>query len=423
MPYINKDTDSWDTLINGYPSGMYYYFLSKDQLSDVNASAYIGNCPSIQSMLYTPLLDIVKLNNFNVEVIPYDIDRFATDKLPYTPLVFRIRSYQDSDIDIGSFNPYPYRGATGAGVKYDWRNEGKLWNYPYSSWYIADFMNAPLEIKPHLLTTPNLCEVKAKFTISDKCTYSIYAKGYMNDGFGKLEGAVSCGGLDMPVSSSAYAQFSASSKAQFIANNTISVMDAQTRPIGGINQMLLSPITNTVQAVGQALTGNIPGALTTALTGGLQQSAQLKDKQAMRDYEINSAKRSSHLSWQGLQQDLRNTPRSVKTMGGDVTFSRLNSQRQISAIRIGITYEYAERLGKMFHMFGYKQEDVRVPDINSRYFFDFLKCYKCNIKSNIPKKYANKIKSIYERGVTTWHVDRPGVVPLDYSWDNYELIK
>ena len=81
-----------------------------------------------------------------------------------------------------------------------------------------------------------------------------------------------------------------------------------------------------------------------------------------------------------------------------------------------------ERLGWYFHMYGYKQNKILTPNIRNRYYYNYIKTIGCNLKSNqIPRSHFEQLKSIFDAGVTIWHIDREGVVVGDISNDNYEV--
>lgn len=74
-------------------------------------------------------------------------------------------------------------------------------------------------------------------------------------------------------------------------------------------------------------------------------------------------------------------------------------------------------------MYGYKQNKV-LPIFNmtrSRYYFNYIKTIGCNITGDIPRKYLNKLKSIFDNGVTLWHADRDIIIQEYNNGDNYEV--
>ena len=81
-----------------------------------------------------------------------------------------------------------------------------------------------------------------------------------------------------------------------------------------------------------------------------------------------------------------------------------------------------ERIGWFFHLYGYKQNRVLLPDVRNRYFYNYIKTENVNLSSSgIPKEHLLKLRMIYDNGVTIWHADRSGVKLGDFSNDNYEI--
>ena len=62
------------------------------------------------------------------------------------------------------------------------------------------------------------------------------------------------------------------------------------------------------------------------------------------------------------------------------------------------------------------------PNLRSRQYYNYVKTIGVNISdSGIPKQHLEKLKSIYDSGVTIWHGDRDGMFVGDYSQNNYEV--
>lgn len=80
-----------------------------------------------------------------------------------------------------------------------------------------------------------------------------------------------------------------------------------------------------------------------------------------------------------------------------------------------ITYEYAQRIDDFFTMYGYKIMQLKVPNINVRPYWTYCKTIGCNIRGNIPVQDANKIKQIFDNGITHW---RNGDNIGNYSLNN-----
>lgn len=81
-----------------------------------------------------------------------------------------------------------------------------------------------------------------------------------------------------------------------------------------------------------------------------------------------------------------------------------------------ITREYAERIDQFFDMFGYRVNTLKVPNVSGRPYWNYVKTNSINIKGNVPQNDLNKLKAIYDNGVTIWHnADNVG----NYSLNNH----
>lgn len=83
--------------------------------------------------------------------------------------------------------------------------------------------------------------------------------------------------------------------------------------------------------------------------------------------------------------------------------------------KMSVKYEYAKRIDDFLSMFGYKVNSIKVPNINGRTNWNYVKTVGCNITGNIPQGDLQKIKQMFNNGVTMWH--NPNTF-LDYSQSN-----
>lgn len=79
-----------------------------------------------------------------------------------------------------------------------------------------------------------------------------------------------------------------------------------------------------------------------------------------------------------------------------------------------ITAEYAKSIDGFFSMFGYKVNALKVPNINSRPAFNYLKCPSALIKGNIPTYVKAYMIATLDEGIWFWHSDNVG----DYAIAN-----
>lgn len=98
---------------------------------------------------------------------------------------------------------------------------------------------------------------------------------------------------------------------------------------------------------------------------------------------------------------------------GDVTYSM--GRNNFSFYQMNIKAEMVHVIDNFFSMFGYKVSTVKLPNITGRTNWNYVKTIDCNIVGDIPQVDLQKIKDIFNKGVTMWH--NPTTF-LDYSQSN-----
>ena len=404
MSKINAlDSDSAN--MNNIPMGYYYYYIPYNQL---DYGKYLGVCNAIESLTYNPFL-----NDDNVTYLEatYDKDRYGAINSG-SCTVKRIMSCSEIEMELSNsielFN-------------YDSVFDMKLQLYPYTYYLITDYMNEPLLVKPQLVyNTDNKLIIKIETTaISGR--YRLYVKNNKNDGGGKLEGITNNMTYQLPVSSTAYSQFYASSMSSFNTNVSNSLIE---------NDMTLRQNTNTatlntkqsefnagLSAIASILSGNLTGAVSNGVS--LIQQQEKLDNLLNNLNEQNKFKESEIISSKNAKiNDLLNTPNSIKTAGNDSVFNMMTNNRKIDVIKYTITPQYKKRINNYFKRYGYAFNDYAIPNIYSRQNFNFLKCSVCYlISETIPREHQEEIKQIFESGITLWHLEN-GTTPLNYSVSN-----
>lgn len=73
-----------------------------------------------------------------------------------------------------------------------------------------------------------------------------------------------------------------------------------------------------------------------------------------------------------------------------------------------IKEEYARIIDGFFDMYGYKTNEVKVPNRTGRPAWNYVKTNGCNITGNISFDDIKKIRSIVDRGITFWHTTDVG---------------
>ena len=85
----------------------------------------------------------------------------------------------------------------------------------------------------------------------------------------------------------------------------------------------------------------------------------------------------------------------------------------ISVYPVSITAEYAKVIDDYFSMFGYKICRVKKPDISGRSSWNYVKTQNCSIDGKFPVDMLEKMRKIFDNGVTVWHTNDIGNYALD----------
>lgn len=421
---VPRKTDTWSGTNYYLPSALYYYYLDNIlyDFSDEETIGFLGNCPSIQSIHYTPFLtfDDVALTHTD-----YDVYRFGSiDKtkpsLTYTPLVYRIVSHKKEPKLLGTFKPHNITGTT-IGGKWNWRNESRLYNYPFMYGMLSDNLNQPLEVIYHLCPFKDKAEVKVRNTISDKCSYGLFIEGYKGDTNGRLEALVSADGHELPCSSSAYAQWYATSKNQTSQNIQNMTQNAMLSNQNIQQNSLINGVGSVFSGVASVLQGNIGGVFNSA-TGLASNYINSSFQQKMNNIGVQQAIQNNLAK----QSDLRSTPPTMVSMGSNPYYGLNKGERKLMLYRFGMRPSYFEKIGYYLHRFGYAQNKHKYftyESMRNRYYFNYIKTTGANIAigEGVPRSILETFQSIYDNGVTIWHMDRQGVEMHNYDMDNYEI--
>ena len=98
---------------------------------------------------------------------------------------------------------------------------------------------------------------------------------------------------------------------------------------------------------------------------------------------------------------------------GDVTYS--SGKLTFTGYFMTIKNEYAKIIDQYFSAYGYKVNTYKIPNITGRTNWNYVKTIGCNIVGDIPQTDIEKIKEIFNNGITLWH--NPTTF-LDYSQNN-----
>jgi hypothetical protein len=417
---IVSGNDIESSVMGNIPVGLYYYCIPREK---INTATYLGFVDTIQSLTYNPFIEVDDMST--IVECSFDSDRYGSPK-GGIPKCYRMSGFDTIDKQLYELNTFP---DSDNGLP---TFEPKLYTFPFRYFMVTDYMNTPLVIKPELCENKTL-KLRVKATnIATESKYNLYVNGYKGDYNGNLNGIVNNSPLMLPVLSSAYSQFLATSSASFNQGNINAMLENDLSLKQGLATNNLNYRQNTTNnymqgissglgAIASLLSLNFGGVVNGAMgvaQAGINQhfntlsnnlnNSQLKEQNKLSNFEVSSMANAK-------TTDLLNTPNSIKTSGNDTLFNLVNSNRKIDIIEFGLDFRYKHRIYDYFVKYGYKVNKWEKINVNSRRYFNFIKTNTCNIVGEeIPHEYLEEIKDIFNRGVTIWHVDN-GASVGDYS--------
>ena len=417
---IVAGNDIESSVMGNIPVGLYYYCIPRER---INTATYLGFVDTIQSLTYNPFIEVDDMST--IVECSFDSDRYGSPK-GGIPKCYRMSGFDTIDKQLYELNTFPDNDNGLPSF------EPKLYTFPFRYFMITDYMNTPLVIKPELCENKTL-KLRVKATnIATESKYNLYVNGYKGDYNGNLNGIVNNSPLMLPVLSSAYSQFLATSSASFNQGNINAMLENDLSLKQGLATNNLNYRQNTTNnymqgissglgAIASLLSLNFGGVVNGAMgvaQAGINQhfntlsnnlnNSQLKEQNKLSNFEVSSMANAK-------TTDLLNTPNSIKTSGNDTLFNLVNSNRKIDIIEFGLDFRYKHRIYDYFVKYGYKVNKWEKINVNSRRYFNFIKTNTCNIVGEeIPHEYLEEIKDIFNRGVTIWHVDN-GASVGDYS--------
>ena len=411
---VKNGNDLVSSVIDNIPLGMYYYAIPRNKVYETN---YLGFVNNIESLTFNPFLEIDDIAL--VIECSFDSDKYGKPN-GEIPKCYRIATLDTIEKELGAIKLFKNKGENIGQI-----DEPRLQAFPFRYFLVTDYINNPLLIKPELVeSSDNQLHVSVRTcSLSQQTKYNIYVENYKGDRIGNLNGMVNSNPFMLPVTSSAYSQFLATSSSQFAQGNINAMLENDLSLKQGNENLALNyrignaqnnlSLMNTIATgITQALGGNLGGIgsiLGAGATYGLNKSilnaqtglnsSHLAEQNRMTDYEISSMA-SAKIN------DMINTPNSIKTTGNDSLFNLVNSRRKVDVIEYGLDGRTHDRILDYLTKYGYKVNSWQflTDCLNSRLYFNFVKTTVCNIKGNkVPNEYLEEIKEIFNRGVTIWH--------------------
>lgn len=392
--------------LNGVSSTVCYGICTEEEFKQ--KAPTLGKCPAVISIAKLPL-DVIGMGGVPVYIktLEYPREDEVDDETKQQPLpkvgaypINILLGYNPKRVlgHVSKFLHYP-RGSLGKNIPFNPSHESKLLTYPYSYGLLSDCQSTPLKIK-HELIDGETFEVTGVCAVSHspKAKYYI-SSGYRGNNNGKLDCLINDKDQQLPLTSDAYQNYIMNNSTQLKTSQGVNVVQTVMNTAKGVASGALS---------GSMLGGKIGGTYGAIIGGALGGVTPLFNGYV------------SHLNQLAKQTDLQEIPESIRSMGNNVAFDVIDGNNQVLHYSMSVDERTRKVLADFWHLYGYVCNQVKIPDLRSRYYYNFIKTNGCNITGQIDYQDLTRMKEIFDNGVTIWH-NREGVEPLNYYYDNVEV--
>jgi hypothetical protein len=402
--------------LNGMPQPLCYY-IQPFKLDGSVVPTFVGgddvNTSSIEKVLSDIYSQKTAVNNI--------VSMYVTEHLGYNPAfanggvnfgssefeIARISSNGEGDVNninlVYLKNVARYTGVTrNCGNKYNGFKpvkESKLKMYPYQVTLLTDFKGNQFEIKNEYISGTDLeVHVRGSMGVSNKVVYSL--PDYLTHNLGTSETA------KIPVS---------------IQN---SIVNNNPNDVSIINDMLsayLQGNRNSIQNSQNSILWNgffgavNSGAQGLATGGGINPVGITNAATMAAQGAGNTVLQLQAI--QAKQKDISNVPPSLSKMGSNTAFDVGHSYTGFAIVKKQIKTEYIRKLEDFFHMFGYKLNEIKIPNFKTRKNWNYIQTSNCHINGNFNNEDLVEMRQIFDNGITLWHTDDVG----NYSLENGEI--
>lgn len=280
-----------------------------------------------------------------------------------------------------------YENNLDKGIPRDIRNETKLLTYPYTNILITNNQHEPLVIKPQYLKD----EMKIKYvaSIGFQSKSKIYVDNYLGDN-GKMFGKTNSSIGELPLVNDQYLTYMANNKASSVSGLAVSgasVVGGTGTIVAGLGKVAGFGLGLSYLGIGMAVSGAVN--------------------------IINELSK---------RQDLKEMPNDIKEMGNNLIFDLIDDNLYYRVVKQELVRQIKQKVYDYFYRFGYKANKFGIPNLRSRYYFNFIKTIDISIAGNINNSVREELIGIFNRGTTIWHdrIDND-VVIHQHDLENVEV--
>jgi hypothetical protein len=322
--------------------------------------------------------------------ITFPSSQFVNVNIMYEAPGTTVDSYLNT-IFVKGINQYEAKAVTYTNKYADYRTvkESKLLMHPYTTLLLDDLKGNRQTLKNEYIKGDDLIiNVRGSLGTSNKTSYSIDNYQVIDNiepadlFLTNLENAVlNNNPNDLPILTDMLGAF--------LQGNRNSIQNQ-------LNSTIFSGYMNTMSGVisgaSSAATGNAQGVVSSGMG-------------------IANGMANTYFQTQGMiakQQDINNTPPSLSKMGSNTYFDYGHNLSGLYLIKRQITPEYQKKLEDFFNIFGYKKNEVKLPNFHTRQNWNYIQTAGCVITGNFNNEDLQELKNVFDNGITLWHTDDIG---------------
>jgi hypothetical protein len=332
---------------------------------------------------------------FNLDVDSSGSIRFPSSNFVQVGVMYEVAGSNEdhylNTLFVNNINQYQPKAVTYTNKYADYRTvkESKLLMFPYTTLLLDDLKGNRQTLKNEYIKGDDLIiNVRGSLGTSNKTSYSIdnyQVKDNIEPAdlfLSNLENAVlNNNPNDLPILTDMLGAF--------LQGNRNSIQNQ-------LNSTIFSGYMNTMSGVisgaSSAVTGNAQGVVSSGMgiVGGMA---------------------NTYFQTQGMiakQQDINNTPPSLSKMGSNTYFDYGHNLSGLYLIKRQITPEYQKKLEDFFNIFGYKKNEVKLPNFHTRQNWNYIQTAGCVITGNFNNEDLQELKNVFDSGITLWHTDDIG---------------
>lgn len=377
-PLIHFESAAYpDTLLVKPSTLLKGLYLSEDAINNI-VSIYVTDwCGiSVKDVNYQTMNMTLSNNNDEINPVSFTV---GTDT--YKMLwVQSIHQFRTADFYAGE----KYFG-------YKTVKESKLLMYPYTQLILEDFKGNHASFKNEYISTTSITlTVKGSMGTSNKVSYGIQDYNNTSSTF-KIDrtdefSLINNEPNDVPIITDLLGAF--------LQGNRNSLMNQK-------NSILFNGVMGTVGSLANGAVSAGMGSPVGVATSGLG---------------MVKGAGNTVLQLQGMEakiQDISNVPPSISKMGSNTSYTVGNGYDGVYLIKKQIKDEYIKKLEDYFNMYGYKKNEVKIPNLHTRTKWNYVQTLGCVIRASINNEDLEELESVFDNGITLWHVDDIGNYYLD----------